>query len=127
MPKAVLSHWLRTRHNWPRPLIQQPCVLPLDHCDLQRHVGTYNLPKVVTRQRGGRESNSQPSELPVQRPKPDYRSTQRNWSPYYSIPIATGHGDVRQITVFCVIVNVDQIQRLWLLFLPLTIMQCLDD
>jgi len=32
----------------------------LNHCDLLRHVGVNNLPKVVTRQRRGRELNSQP-------------------------------------------------------------------
>ena len=34
--------------------------IPLDHCNLQRHVGVNNLPNVVTRQHGGRESNLQP-------------------------------------------------------------------
>ena len=34
--------------------------VPLDQCKLQRHVGVNNLPNVVTRQRGGRESNEQP-------------------------------------------------------------------
>jgi len=33
----------------------------LNHCDLLRHVGVNNLPKVVTRQRRGRELNLQPS------------------------------------------------------------------
>jgi len=33
----------------------------LNHCDLLRHVGVNNLPKVVTRQRRGRELNSQPA------------------------------------------------------------------
>jgi len=37
----------------------QPVILPLDHCDLQRKMGVNNLPKVVIRQRCGRESNSQ--------------------------------------------------------------------
>jgi len=35
-------------------------MLTLDHCDLQRQMGVNNLHEVVTRQRGGRESNSQP-------------------------------------------------------------------
>jgi len=39
------------------PLTPQSCMLPLDHCDLQRHMGVNNLAKVVTRQRGGREWN----------------------------------------------------------------------
>jgi len=33
----------------------------LNHCDLLRHVGVNNLPKVITRQRRGRELNSQPA------------------------------------------------------------------
>ena len=33
----------------------------LNHCDLLRHVGVNNLPKVVTWQRGGRELNTQPA------------------------------------------------------------------
>jgi len=36
-------------------------MLPLEHCDLRRQMGVNNLPKTVTQQRGGRESNSQPS------------------------------------------------------------------
>ena len=38
------------------------CLPPplLNHCDLLRHVGANNLPKVVTRQRHSRELNSQP-------------------------------------------------------------------
>jgi len=35
--------------------------VPLHRCNLQRHVGVNNLPKVVTRQCGSRELNSQPS------------------------------------------------------------------
>ena len=42
------------------PLTLQPGMLLLDYCNLQRHMGVNNLPKVVTRQRGGRELNSQP-------------------------------------------------------------------
>ena len=49
-------------------------MLPLDHCDLQRQMGVNNLPKVVTRQRGGRESKLQPS--PTRQPL-DYRATQQ--------------------------------------------------
>ena len=47
--------------NWPRPVTPQSIMPSLNHCDLQRHVGVNNLPKVVTPQRRGRELNSQPS------------------------------------------------------------------
>ena len=54
MCKAVLSRWL----SWWTRL--QARMLTLDHCDQQRQMGVNNLHEVVTRQRGGRESNSQP-------------------------------------------------------------------
>jgi len=44
-------------------------MLPLDHCDLQGHVGVNSLPKVVTRQRRGWEFLLATIELLVQRPK----------------------------------------------------------
>jgi len=49
------------RHNWPRPLTPQLIMPSLNHCDLLRHVGVNNLPKVVTRQRCSWELNSKPS------------------------------------------------------------------
>ena len=42
-------------NNWPRPLTPQSIMPLLNHCDLQRHVGVNNLPKVVTRQRHGQD------------------------------------------------------------------------
>jgi len=50
VPKAVVIN------NCPRPVTLQP----LDHCDLQKQIVMNNLPKVMTWQCGGRESNSQP-------------------------------------------------------------------
>jgi len=58
MPKAVHRNGCRDKHNWPRPLTPQSIMPSLNHCDLLRHVGVNNLPKVVTRQRWGRELNS---------------------------------------------------------------------
>jgi len=46
-------------NNWPRRLTLQSIMPSLNHCDLPRHVGVNNLPKVVTGQRHGRELNSQ--------------------------------------------------------------------
>ena len=51
VPNAVHRSGCRDKHNWPRPLTPQPCMLPLDRFDLPRHVGVNNLPEVVTRQR----------------------------------------------------------------------------
>jgi len=51
----------RDKHNWPQPLTPQSIMPSVNQCDLQRHVGVNNLPEVVTRQRRGRELNSQPS------------------------------------------------------------------
>ena len=45
----------------PRPLTPQSIMPSLNHCDLPRHAGVNNVPKVVTRQRRGRELNSQRS------------------------------------------------------------------
>jgi len=59
VPKAVHRSGCRDKHNWPRPLTPQSIMPSLNHCDLPRHVGVNNLPKVVTRQRRGRELNSQ--------------------------------------------------------------------
>jgi len=61
VPKAVHRSGCCDEHNWPRPLTPQSIVPSLNHCDLPRHVGVNNLPKVVTRQRRGRELNSQPA------------------------------------------------------------------
>jgi len=61
MPKAVHRHGCRDKHNWPWPLTLQSIMPSLNHCDLLRYVGVNNLPKVVTRQRRGRELNLQPS------------------------------------------------------------------
>ena len=59
--KAVHRSGCRDKHNWPRPLTPQSIMPSLNHCDLSRHVGVNNLPKVVTRQRRGREFNTQPA------------------------------------------------------------------
>jgi len=61
VPKAVYRSGYRDKHNLPRPLTPQSIMPSLNHCDLLRHVGVNNLPKVVTRQRRGRELNSQPA------------------------------------------------------------------
>ena len=61
MPKAVHRSGCRDKHNWLQPLTPQSIMPSLDHCDLLRHVGVSSLPKVVTRQRRGRELNSQPA------------------------------------------------------------------
>ena len=61
VPKAVHRSGCRDKHNWPRPLTMQSIMPSLNHCDLLRHVGVNNLPKVVSRQRRGRELNSQPA------------------------------------------------------------------
>ena len=61
VPKAVHRSGCRDKHNWLRPLTPQSITPSLNHCDLPRHVGVNNLPKVVTRQRRGHELNSQPA------------------------------------------------------------------
>jgi len=61
VPKAVHCSGCHDKHNCPRPLTLQLCMLPLDHWDLQTQMGVNNLPKVVTRQHGGRELNLQQS------------------------------------------------------------------
>ena len=63
VPKAIHRSGCRDKHNWPRPLTPQSIMPLLKHSDLLRHVGVglNNLPKVVTRQRRGRELNSQPA------------------------------------------------------------------
>ena len=61
VPKAVHCSGCRDKHNWPQPLTPQSIMPSLNQCDLLRHVGGNNLPKVVTRQRHGRELNSQPA------------------------------------------------------------------
>ena len=61
VPKAVHRSGCRDKHNRSRPLTPQSIMPSLNHCDLLRHVGVNNLPKVVTRQRRGRELNSQPA------------------------------------------------------------------
>ena len=61
VPKAVHRSGCHDKRNWPRPLTQQSIMPSLNRCDLLRHVGVNNLPKVVARQRRDRELNSQPS------------------------------------------------------------------
>ena len=51
VPKAVHRSSCRHKHNWPRPLTPQSIMPSLNRCDLLRHMGVNNLPKVVTRQR----------------------------------------------------------------------------
>ena len=60
VPKAEYRSGGRDKHNYPRPVTPQSVMPPLDHCDLQRQIDVNNLSKAVARQRGGRESNSQP-------------------------------------------------------------------
>jgi len=45
MPKVVYRSSSRNKHNCLRPLTPQSFMLPLNHCDLQRHVGVNNLPE----------------------------------------------------------------------------------
>ena len=59
VPTAVHRSGCRDKHNWPWPLTLQSIMPSLNHCDLLRHVGVNNLPKVVTRQCRGWELNSQ--------------------------------------------------------------------
>jgi len=61
VPKAVHRSGCRDKHNYPWTLIRQSIIPSLNHCNLPRHVGVNNLPKVVTRQRRGRELNAQPA------------------------------------------------------------------
>jgi len=66
VPKAVYHNGCHNKHSfccprWDLNLGPLTLQLPLNHCDLQRRMGVNNLPKVVTRQCGGWESNSQPS------------------------------------------------------------------
>jgi len=61
VPKAVHHCGCCDRDNWLRPLTLQSIMPSLNHCDLPRHVGVNNLPKVVTRQHHGWELNLQPS------------------------------------------------------------------
>jgi len=61
MPKAVHRSGCCNKHNWPRPFTPQLIMPLLNHCDLLRHVGVNNLPKVDTQQHLGRELNSQPA------------------------------------------------------------------
>ena len=62
MPKAVGLHrsGCRDKHNCLQPLTPQSIMPTLNHCDLPRHLGVNNLPKVVTRQCLSRELNWQP-------------------------------------------------------------------
>jgi len=46
VPKAVHRSGCRDKYNWPRPLTPQSIMPSLNHCDLLRHVGVNNLPKV---------------------------------------------------------------------------------
>jgi len=48
VPKAVHHSGCRDKHNRPRPVTPQSIMPSLNHCDLLRHVGVNNLPKVVT-------------------------------------------------------------------------------
>jgi len=67
VPKSLHRSGCCNKHNclqWDSNLghvTPQSCVLPLDHCNLHRHMDANNLPKVVTQQCGSRESNSRPS------------------------------------------------------------------
>jgi len=61
VPKAEHRSGCHDKHNWPWPLTPQSIMPSLNHCDLLRHVGANNLPKVVTRQCRSRELNLQPS------------------------------------------------------------------
>ena len=61
VPKTVHRSGCHDKHNWPQPLTPQSVMPSLNHCDLLRHMGVNNLPKVATRQRRGRELNSQPA------------------------------------------------------------------
>jgi len=61
VPKAVHRSGCRDKHNWPQPLTPQSIMPLLNHCDLRRHVGLNNLPKVVTWLHCSPELNSQPS------------------------------------------------------------------
>ena len=89
-PRLHRSGW-RDKHNCPWPLTPQPGMLPLNHCDLQWHVGMNNLPKVVTRQPGGRESNPQPPScqsdaLTTRLPShPRYLQNKDEWRKPYDI------------------------------------------
>jgi len=56
---AVHRSGCHDKHNCPQALTPQSVMPPLNHCDLPRHMGVNNLPKVVTQQRHGRELNSQ--------------------------------------------------------------------
>jgi len=68
VPKTVHRNGCRDRHNWLQPLTPQSIMPSLNHCDLLRHVGLNNLPKVVTWQHCGQELNSQPRNLRVASP-----------------------------------------------------------
>ena len=61
VPKTVHCSGCRDKHNWPQSLTPQSIMPSLNHCELLRHVGVNNLPKVVTLQSRGRELNSQPA------------------------------------------------------------------
>jgi len=61
VPKAVNHSGCCDRHKCPWLLTPQSVMPSLNHCNLQRHMGVNNLPKIVTRQRHSREVNSQPS------------------------------------------------------------------
>ena len=58
VPNAVHRSGCRHEYNWPRSLTPQSFMPPLT---IATCWGVSNLPKVVTRQRRGRELNSQPS------------------------------------------------------------------
>ena len=49
--KAAFHSVYWDKHNCSWPLTPQLGMVPLDRCDLQRHMGVNNLPKVVTRHR----------------------------------------------------------------------------
>jgi len=78
IPKAVHRSGCHDKHNCPRPLTPQTGMLPLDQCDLQTQMDVNNLPKIVTQQHGGWESNSQPSSCQVTPLPLDYWAT-REW------------------------------------------------
>jgi len=57
-PEAVIAVGVvinTTARGFSHVTPQSGMMLPLYHCDLQRHEGVNNLPTIDTRQRGGRE------------------------------------------------------------------------
>jgi len=62
MPKGVYLSGCHDKHNYPQPLIPQSIMPPLNHCDLQRHAGVNNLPKLLDNAAAWNQTHkSQPS------------------------------------------------------------------